>query len=490
MNSISDSPISNIVIAGSGLEAWMTACTLLNQLGRKNIKVTICPVDGSDTLDDLYSVLPCFDNDVLPLIGLNNVDLVNECDTSFSLGCRYTGLSTTDPDQFKPYGDIGMDFLGGAFYQHWLRDTRSGGQTPTASGYFSYTPASHAAGKNAFAPPVKRNAIGSLQHQMARHVDVRLLTALLRKRALTRGATELTGTFESAERSSTSMHIKQLVTSTGETLQADLYVDCSGNRRSLIGGAGEEWVSAPLSVEYQVRFNHETDNPTPTPFNLVSALPSGWQVTIPGCNWQVTMDLLEQTPTSTGPVFKPGYISRPWSENCVALGIAAMETLPVDALQAKYLMITLKRLVKLLPGSDCATSETTEFNQLCLQDSQEVAELSALYEAARQHGGLDPDSLEDLQIPATLSKRVALFAKRGWVAPLDTDIIRRSDWSAAFISMGLFPAQHDRIVERLPADQLTQALRDLKARIEKVAAEFPPHGKYLDAIKASSVTKA
>ena len=180
---------------------------------------------------------------------------------------------------------------------------------------------------------------------------------------------------------------------------------------------------------------------------------------------------------------------RPWSGNCVALGIAAIETLPIEALQAKTLVTNLKRLVRLLPGSDCSASETTEFNNLFEQDSQEVAKLTTLYEAARLKGGIDPSTLSDLNISTDLKNRVSLFSRRGWVAPLDSLLTSRSDWSAAYMLLGLIPAKHDRIVERMPAEKLRQTLYSLKARIEKVAAEFPPHGVYLDAIKSSPGSK-
>lgn len=487
MNTPNVNSINRIVIAGAGFEAWLSAATLLRNLGCSDTQITVCPVAGSDELDPLYSLIPDIDNDVLKSLGITNLDLVKTCRTSFSMGTRYTGLSATDFDQFRPYGGVGVDFLGGAFVNHWLRDSGNTGQPLTASDYFSYSTASDAARRNAFAPPVKETAIGPLQHQIARHVDISLLTQLIRSRALANGAIESDSGLRSVERLATSSRIEQLVLNNGEVLQADLYVDCSGSQQALIAGVdASKWVSAPLSRNYQIRLKTETDDVSPPPFNLISALTSGWQVSIPGYGWKVIVDLVV---SSSIQAFQPGYLSKPWVENCVALGVTASKILPFEAFQSKFLMMGLNRLLKLLPGADNAATETVEFNHLCTQDAQEIAELSALYEIARQQCSLEPTKLDNMDIPASLKRRLALFSKRGWVAPLDTDTVERSDWISAFILLGLFPAMHDPVVDRLPADKLRQSLQELKFRIKKVAAQFPPHGAYLDALKASPERK-
>lgn len=490
MTSNSNTGISSIIVAGSGFEAWLTAATLLKNLGRANTRITVCPVEDSDALDGLYSLMPDIDNDALHSLGITNLDLVKTCQASFSMGTRYTGLSPTDFDQFKPYGSVGIDFLGGAFVHHWLRNTRETEKRLTATDYFSYSQAYEAARKNSFAPPVKRSAIGPLQYQIARHVDVRLLTEQLRDLALSNGVMESTGSLKSVERSRQSSYIDHLLSNNDEVLKADLYVDCSGKKNSLLAETPSvEWVPVPLSPAYELRFKNETTDVAPPPFNLASSLSSGWQVTIPGYGWQLTLDLMSESGSSTGLAFRPGYLSKPWSENRVAMGVASTQILPIGGLQYKFLMAGLKRLLKLLPGSDCAAAETMEFNHLSVEDAREVAELSALYEIARQQGSIELSKLASLDIPESLRKRLALYFKRGWVASLDTDLIDRSDWSNTFILLGLFPNQHDRVVERIPADKLRQSLHDLKERIAKVVAEFPPHGVYLDAMRSSPERK-
>ena len=99
-------------------------------------------------------------------------------------------------------------------------------------------------------------------------------------------------------------------------------------------------------------------------------------------------------------------------------------------------------------------------------------------------------SIADEKVPESLRNKISLFSKRGWVAPIDSHLIDRSDWTAVFILLGLFPGQYDRIIERIPASELDQNLRDLKSRIEKVAAEFPPHGMYLNAMKSTPENRA
>ena len=262
-------------------------------------------------------------------------------------------------------------------------------------------------------------------------------------------------------------------------------------RRFLAGELSmADYSPVPLSPTYQLETRYEEAGTEPPPYNRVSALGTGWQITDPGFDWNLTIDLVESEAESDTTVFQAGYVHRPWVGNCLALGVAAAEILPVEALQTKALVTSLRRLVQLLPGPDCAGAETGEFNNLFEQDLKEVADISTLFELARQEGGLGATSFREQGVPDSLRNKISLFSKRGWVAPIDSHILSRSDWTAVFVLLGLFPGQYDRIVERITSAELDQHLRDLKTRIEKVAAEFPPHGMYLNAMKSTPEDRA
>jgi tryptophan halogenase len=485
MNERHGGVIEQIVIAGNGLEAWLAAATLAKSLDGGRTKITVCPVSGSDALDALYTILPSHPADRLRALGISDLDLARDCDAAFSLGTRISGTAIA-PGQLKPYGPVGLDFHGIDFHHHWLR-TDPGGQVED---YFSYAPGTHAMAQHKFAHPTPRNAIGALRHEIARQTKPLSLKKLFRSVALHLGAAESGSELSQVRRVLNSDRIECLVTAAGERLEAHLFIDCSGPERKLaLKAAGQEWVQNPLSPEYDIEIENISSNRPPPPFSLVEATGDGWNLDIPTGTGQININLRSARPGNTCLRIIPGNITRPFHENCLALGIASAIILPVDPLQAIFLMTGLGRLVHLLPGSDCSAAETGEFNKLTLSDLREVHWMTGLYELARKHESLEVALKSEAVIDAGLRKRLELFKKRGWIAPQDSDLLAPSCWSSAFIALGLIPERHDRRSDRVPAHTLQKNLHELRENIQQVVAGFPSHADYLNAARSSTSSR-
>ena len=477
----SGSRIGRIVIAGSGFEAWLTAGTLAKHLDGRAVDITVVAIPGSESWDDLYSILPLHPSDAVWALGISDAELVGHHAGSFSLGARISGGNLRNEQQFKPYGPSGVDYGGALFHHYWLRD--SGGDS--VSDYFRYSPGARAMRKCVYAPPAKRNAIGPLQHEIARHVDPHLLTRRLREAATALGVHESMAPFKEVQLSADSKRIERLIATSGEKADADLFIDCSGPMQALLKHVDRiEWLAAPLADEYAVSLDADTNDAEIMPWHSVTPTSDGWDVVIPRGAGELyarfTVDEDDPQP------FVPGHLSRPWVHNCVALGHAAFAVLPIEPLQTLQLMASIDRLVALLPGPDTLPSETLEFNQLFSRDLAEVHDLMALHQLARLHGTIDPGQLGGVALPDTLERRLGLFAKRGWVSKSDSDLIPHHTWSAAFLFYGLVPNQHDHLAERIPADVLETSLKELSEQIDKVVSEFPPLGAYLDAAKGAT----
>ena len=485
MNERHGGVIERIVIAGNGLEAWLAAATLAKSLDGGRTKITVCPVNGSDALDALYTILPSHPADGLRGLGISDLDLARNCDAAFSLGTRISGTANAS-GPLKPYGAVGLDFQGIDFHHHWLR-TDPGGQVED---YFSYAPGTHAMAQHKFAHPTPRNAIGALRHEIARQANPLLLRELFRSVALRLGAAESGSELSQVRRVLNSDRIECLVTAEGERLEAHLFIDCSGPERKLaLEATGHEWVQNPLSPEYDIEIENISSNSPPPPFSLVEATGDGWNLNIPTGAGQINIDLRSAQPGNTGLRFIPGNITQPFHENCVALGIASAIILPVEPLQAIFLMTSLGRLVHLLPGSDCSAAETGEFNRLTLSDLREAHWMTGLYELGRKHGSLDAALMSEPEIETGLRKRFELFKKRGWIAQVDSDLLAPSSWSSAFIALGLIPERHDRRSDRIAAEMLQKNLHELRENIQQVVAVFPSHADYLNAARSSSSSR-
>lgn len=464
--------ISRIAVAGNGIEAWLTVNYLLAGLGSRHVALTVIPVTESDALDELYRIVPA-DSDVgLGTIGLSSAVLARECGASFSLGAQING-------HFKPYGKVGLDFQGLPFHHHALRANFA--MDPAE--YFSWSPATSAMRRNAFAPPIQRNAIGKLRHEVACHVDTGMLTSLLRARALRHGVEISRGPLKSVIRAQDSDRILGLVNTLGETTQADLYVDCSGTERALVHGASAmSWIPAPGLPKFQIAISGIEQNGTPPPWQRLTSGSEGWELEIPNPATQTRIVLASEATREDARAFDAGHLAEPWIENCVALGLAAATLLPIEPVQTKFLCVSINRMISLLPGADCSHRETSEYNHLALTDLVEIHDLCAAYELARHQDRLDLSGVDIGPVHESLRKRIRLFRKCGWVISADSDFLEPADWVGVFILLGLVPEAASRLANRMPLATLVSHMSNLKAQIEKTASEFPLHRDYLEAL--------
>ena len=439
----SKSAIRRIAIAGHGVEAWLAANHLLAALAPRNVEIIVHPVEGSDAWDALYSAWPAGPDDGLASIGLGGHGLAVQCRGSFSLGVRYA-------DQFRPYGAVGIDFSGVPFHHHWQRQ---GGQD--ANSYFSWSVAHDAAARQAFAPPQPRNAIGPLQHATARHLDIGLLTDQLRERAMQHGVAV----------------VEQPIGA------ADLVLDCSGPQRALT--SARAWQAAPGTSRYRLDLSAESTSEAPPPWHSIRPATEGWALDIHGHGWKNTIRLVTGDPSDNAG-FAPGHVSRAWESNTLALGFAAAALLPAEPLQARFLASSIKRMVDLLPGSDCAAKETVEYNHLQQTELAELEDLLSAHEYART-GKLRTDSVH-----ASLALRLEQFIHRGWIAPADCDFPAPSDWAASWILLGTRPQSTSRLAARIPAEELEARMGRLREEISRTASEFPSHSDFLRAVQSAA----
>ncbi|MEM9529332.1 MAG: tryptophan 7-halogenase [Pseudomonadota bacterium] len=454
--------IRQVAIVGSGFEAWLAAAVLARELAPGLERLTVWPSAApAPAFDYWYALAPSNPTDCLRSLKISDLQLLKEHDGSFALGARYG-------DQILPFGPVGLSLAGAGFCHHWVAARKDRG----TDDFFAFSPAAGAIHAGVFAPPVDRNAIESLQHEMARLVDPVSLTGALKSRALVLGAAEADAPLHGVTRGSDGA-IEGLRDAHGHEMTADLYIDASGMAR-VLGQDHLSWQPAPGSCRWSLAEPVIEARQVGEP--CYSFLPDdrGWTVKYP-LRTRTARLRVEVDESSTG--FLPGHAAQPWYGNCVSVGQAACLAPPLLPHPTSLLHQSLRRLVDLLPGARCAAPETWEFNQLFHRDAGDCQRLMSLYELRRRHGRLSADGMEDTE----LARRVALFAKRGWVMPEDGTLVTDDDWTASLMACGVVPAQPAPLAGRLTDGEREARLAQLRQRINQVLAEFPALDQYLAA---------
>jgi 2-polyprenyl-6-methoxyphenol hydroxylase-like FAD-dependent oxidoreductase len=224
--------------------------------------------------------------------------------------------------------------------------------------------------------------------------------------------------------------ITSLTLESGQTIEADLFIDCTGFRRRLIGEMGATWVryGAVLPVNRAMPFwldipaGAEID-----PCTLAWAQGSGWLWKIPtqdryGCGYvysdaHLTPDQAQaEIETALGHKIEPrndikidaGRIDRQWVKNCIALGLSSSFLEPLEATSIHGTIVQLMLLSSLLPGpSDRAH---TAFNAACARQVDDFRDFIRLHYVSERR---DTPFWQDVaaHTPADLTARLA-----GWAA--------------------------------------------------------------------------
>ena len=216
----------------------------------------------------------------------------------------------------------------------------------------------------------RRVAVGPFHH--AFHFDQALAGKWLRSKA--KAIATIDDQVQRVERHAESGDITALHLEGGARVEADLFIDCTGFRRALIGPMGGDWVSYRdmLPVSRAIPFwldvpeGEEID-----PCTLAWAQGSGWMWKIPtqsryGCGYvfsdaHITADQAkdEMERVLGHPIhvrndirIDAGRLSQQWIGNCVALGLSSSFLEPLEATSIHGTVVQLMLLSSVLPNPD------------------------------------------------------------------------------------------------------------------------------------------
>lgn len=204
------------------------------------------------------------------------------------------------------------------------------------------------------------------------HFDQALAGAWLRSKA--RAIATIDDQVQGVERHAGSGDITALVLDSGARVEADLFVDCTGFRRALIGKMGADWVSyrEMLPVNRAIPFWLDIpEGEEIEPCTLAWAQGSGWMWKIPtqgryGCGYvfsdahltpeearaEIEAVLGHPVHVRNDIRIDAGRLSRQWIGNCVALGLSSSFLEPLEATSIHGTVVQLMLLSSVLPKAD------------------------------------------------------------------------------------------------------------------------------------------
>lgn len=482
---------TRIVIAGGGTAGWVAAMALARQLGRL-VEVTLIESDEIGTVGVGESTIPTA-RTFHDLLKIDERSFMQATKSSFKLGISFENWARLGDQYYHSFGTVGVKTWVADFQHFWLQ-AREQGEAGELGDYCLELQAG----------AQKRFALGGeTALNYAYHLDAGAYAQFLRRIAETDGATRREGKIATVEQHPMSGDIAALVLESGERIEGDLFIDCTGFRGLLIEQtlkAGyEDWSQwLPTNAAWAVQTEAVEDA---VPYTRAIAHDAGWQWRIPlqhrvGNGTVFCTDFKEpeaardhllaniEGKTLIEPRlirYLTGKRRKVWLKNCIAMGLASGFVEPLESTSIHLIMIAVTRLIQQFPFGGISEAQRERFNRMSDVEVERVRDFIILhYKLTERDDSAFWRRCRDMEVPDTLRQRIESFAEaaQAWQGP--EDLFRVDSWMQVMLGQRVTPKSWHRLGALMPPGQLRGTLEGLKARIEQRVAQLPSHQDFLD----------
>jgi tryptophan halogenase len=297
-------------------------------------------------------------------------------------------------------------------------------------------------------------------------------------------------------------NIASLTLEGGELVKGDLFLDCTGFRALLIGGAlhvgYDDWTHY-LPCDSAIAIQTESVRPA-VPYTRATAHQSGWQWRIPlqhrtgngivYCSRYMTQEqalqqLLSNVEgrTLTEPNvlrFAAGARRKQWHRNCIAIGLSGGFMEPLESTSIHLIQRAVLRLVRMLPLREISDRDVVEFNDQQLTDMLQILDFIVLhYKATDRRDSEFWRQCESMEIPASLDQKIELFRDTGRVFRKNEELFAENSWVQVMMGQGIVPKAYHPIACKLRDDELKRLLASIRDQVRRTVASLPSHAEYV-----------
>jgi tryptophan halogenase len=431
-------------------------------------------------------------------LGLDEADFMRKTHATFKLGIEFRNWARIGDSYVHPFGDFGRPYHGVRFHHVWNRLRLAGDDT--ALDYYSLP--IMAARQARFAPPADVSKPLLAGYGFAFQFDATLFAPYLRAYSERRGVRRTEGRVVDVRLRAEDGFIESLKLASGEEIDGDLFIDCSGfigllTEKSLHTGY-EDWTHW-LPCDRAVAVPCESAGPL-LPYTRATAHDAGWQ-------WRIPL----QHRTGNGYVYSSQHVSddqaaatlmknldgralaeprllkfvtgrrkKSWNRNCIAVGLAGGFVEPLESTSIYLIQAAVTHLIELFPDRDFDAINTAEYNRVMDIEFERVRDFIVLhYHATERDDSPLWNHVRTMTIPDSLAYKMELFRERGVVLNYKLGLFYEPSWVAVYIGQRVVPTRFDPRLDDVPLEELRRHTAQLRAAIKAGADTLPMHSDFI-----------
>jgi len=492
-------PLRRIVIVGGGTAGWMSAAALAKLLGQP---YELCLVEsdeigiigvGEATIPHIRAF-----NEAL---GIDEDEFLRATQGSFKLGIEFVDWGARGERYIHGFGKVGRELGAVPFHHYWLRLRREG-RAGELGDYSINTAAPRECKFLRPRPDMAESPLADIGY--AYHFDASLYARFLRHHAEQRGVQRIEGRIEQVLRHADDGRIKGLRLASGELVEGDFFIDCSGMRALLIEQtlkAGYEDWSHWLPCDRALAVPSAAAAPL-LPYTRSTAHAAGWQWRIPlqhrvGNGHVFSSRFIgEDEARSTllaqldgAPLAEPrlvkfltGRRKEFWKLNCVAVGLASGFMEPLESTSIHLIQSAVTRLIQFFPHAGLEAVEIAEYNRQTQFEYERIRDFIILhYKASTREDSEFWRYCRHMQVPDTLRHKIELFRANGRLFREGTELFTEMSWLQVMVGQSLLPAGYHPFVDQRPLAEVQAMVDDTRSVIQRCVAVMPGHAEFIAA---------
>ena len=492
-----DNRIRSIVIVGGGTAGWMAAASFARFLKPLGCRIEVVESEEIGTIGVGEATIPPV-LDFIRVLGIDENDLIRKTQATFKLGIQFQDWVRPGHSWIHPFGATGFEIDGVPFSAYWMKERLAG----RAGRPEEYNLQAQAAEHGKFMRPVPAPNSPLERITYALHFDAILFARYLRSWAEARGVLRTEGRIVDVAQRAADGFIEKLTLENGKTVEADLFIDCSGFQGLLIEQTLKtgyddwaKWLPCDRAVAVPVRQTR-----APATYTLTKALDAGWQWRIPlqhrtGNGYVYCSEFAsdEQALESlkanadgeemNDPLlirFTTGRRNLFWNKNVVALGLASGFLEPLESTSIHLVQRGIAQLLRLFPDRAFEPADRDRYNKLLAHEFERVRDFLLLhYTTNEREDTAFWRFAKTLPHPDSLKERLDLFRGYGRILREDNELFPAQSWLFMYAGQGITPRRHDPLADTLDPAVVATTLENIKAVVTSCTNSMPTHQEFI-----------